>query len=71
MSPFVVEGPEMSESREQYIVNGKGEKKSIVLPPSRYRRLLADLHDLAIVAERRRERPIPILEMKRRLKQDG
>jgi hypothetical protein len=61
----------MSEAREQYIVNEKGEKKSIVLPLNRCRRLLADLHDLAVVAERRRERPIPILEMKRRLKQDG
>jgi hypothetical protein len=71
MSPFVVEGPGMSEAREQYIVNEKGEKKSIVLPLSRYRRLLADLHDLAVVAERRRERPIPISDMKRRLKRGG
>ena len=61
----------MAEVREHYIVNDKGKKTSVVLPLSRYRRLLEDLHDLAVVAERRRERPIPIAEMKRRLKPDG
>ena len=61
----------MTEVREHYIVNDKGKKTSVVLPLSRYRRLLEDLHDLAVVAERRRERPIPIAEMKRRLKPDG
>ena len=61
----------MTEVREHYIVNDKGKKTSVVLPLSRYRRLLEDLHDLAVVAERRRERPIPIAEVKRRLKPDG
>jgi hypothetical protein len=32
---------------------------------------MEDLHDLAIVAERRSEEPIPLQEMKRRLRQDG
>jgi len=71
MSPFAVERPGTSESREQYIVNEKGKKTSIVSPLRRYRRLLEDLHDLAIVAERRREGPSPISDMKRRLKLDG
>jgi hypothetical protein len=33
--------------------------------------LLEDLHDLAVVAERRKETPISLEEMKRRLKKDG
>jgi hypothetical protein len=61
----------MTEVREHYIVNDEGKKISVVLPLSRYRRLLEDLHDLAAVAERRRERPIPIAEVKRRLKPEG
>lgn len=52
-------------------MNEKGKKTSIVSPLRRYRRLLEDLHDLAIVAERRREGPSPISDMKRRLKLDG
>ena len=61
----------MTEVREHYIVNDKGKKTSVVLPLSRYRRLLEDLHDLGVLAERRREQPIPIAEAKRRLKPEG
>jgi hypothetical protein len=61
----------MTKSREHYIVNDKGKKISVVLPLSRYRRLLEDLHDLGVLAERRREQPIPIAEVKRRLKPEG
>jgi hypothetical protein len=32
---------------------------------------MEDLHDLAVVAERREEEPISFAEMKRRLKRDG
>jgi hypothetical protein len=36
-----------------------------------YRRLLEDLHDLAVVAERRDEPTVTLEELKRRLRQDG
>jgi hypothetical protein len=32
---------------------------------------MEDLHDLAVIAERKSEKPIPLEEMKRRLKKDG
>jgi hypothetical protein len=32
---------------------------------------MEDLHDLAVAAERRDEKPISFQEMKKRLKQDG
>ncbi len=36
-----------------------------------YEKLMADLHDLAVVAERRKEELISFDEVKRRLKDDG
>jgi PHD/YefM family antitoxin component YafN of YafNO toxin-antitoxin module len=56
---------------EQYLVDAKGNKKGVLLSIERYEQLTEDLHDLAIVAERRDEEPISFEEMKRRLKQDG
>ncbi len=57
--------------REQFIVDAKGKKTGIILPLKRYRKLMEDLHDLAVVAERRAEAPISLEAMKRRLKKDG
>jgi PHD/YefM family antitoxin component YafN of YafNO toxin-antitoxin module len=57
--------------QEQYVVDTKGKKLSVILSLERYERLMEDLHDLAIVAERRNEQPISFEEMKRRLKKDG
>ena len=57
--------------REQYVVDRQGKKKGVILPWGEYRQLLEDLHDLAVVAERRDEEPISMKEMKRRLKQHG
>ena len=57
--------------REQYVVDRKGKKKGVILPLGEYRQLLEDLHDLAVVAERRNEETISLKEMKRRLKQHG
>jgi PHD/YefM family antitoxin component YafN of YafNO toxin-antitoxin module len=61
----------MGPSREQYIVDPKGQKTAVILPFKRYEQLMEDLHDLAVVAERREEEPISFEEMKRRLKKDG
>ena len=56
---------------EKFVVDSKGKKTGIVLSLKRYRRLLEDLHDLAVIAERRSEPTIPFEVMKRRLKRDG
>ncbi|MBM4466601.1 MAG: hypothetical protein FJ014_13785 [Chloroflexi bacterium] len=61
----------METVQEQYVVDTKGKKLSVILSLERYERLMEDLHDLAIVAERRDEQPISFEEMKRRLKEDG
>ena len=60
----------MNGGMEQFIVDSKGEKTGVLLSLKRYQRLMEDLHDLAIVAERRKEKPVSLEEMKRRLKKD-
>ncbi len=61
----------MSALQEQYVVDTKGNKTAVILSLKRYEQLMEDLHDLAIVAERREEEPISLKEMKRRLQRDG
>ena len=61
----------MATTREQFIVDEKGKKTGVVLSLRRYQRLMEDLHGLAVVAERRTEKPIPTEEIRRRLKEDG
>ena len=39
----------------QFIIDEKGQRKSVVLPISGFQELMHDLEDLAIVAERREE----------------
>ena len=56
---------------EQYLVDSKGRKTGVLLSLEQHERLLEDLHDLAVVAERRDEDPISLEELKRRLKKDG
>jgi hypothetical protein len=51
----------------EFIHDARGRKKAIILPIRQYEQLLEDLHDLAIIAERRDEQPISFEEMKRRL----
>jgi len=61
----------MSVLQEQYVIDTKGRRTAVILPIKRYEQLMEDLHDLAIVAERRDEEPMSLEEMKRRLKRDG
>ena len=56
---------------QHYLVNEKGQKTAVVIPIEKYEELLEDLHDLAVVAERRDEPTIPFEELKERLRKDG
>jgi hypothetical protein len=58
-------------AREQFIVDVEGRRIAVVLPLKRYQKLIEDLHDLAAVAERRAEEPVPLEEVTRRLREDG
>ena len=59
----------MGKIREQFIVDEKGRKTAVVMPLADYRRLLEDLHDLSVVAERRQEPSVTLDEVKRRLRE--
>lgn len=61
----------MAATREKFVVDKQGKKKEVIIPFARYERLLEDLHDLAIVAERRKEKPVSMQELKKHLREDG
>ena len=56
---------------KQYVIDDKGQKTAVILPVEEYEELLEDLHDLAIIAERRNEPTMTFEELKKRLKQNG
>ncbi|MCK4805249.1 MAG: hypothetical protein KAT88_11855 [Spirochaetes bacterium] len=61
----------MDKLHEQFIVDNSGKKIAVVLPLENYEELLEDLHDLAIIAERKDETTISFDELKKGLKKDG
>jgi PHD/YefM family antitoxin component YafN of YafNO toxin-antitoxin module len=46
-------------------------KASVVMSRARYKQLMEDLHDLAVVAERRTEPAISLEDLKKRLRHRG
>lgn len=61
----------MSLFQPQFVVDEKGKRTAVLLTVKQYEKLIEDLHDLAIVAERRNEKPISLKEMRQRLEKDG
>ena len=63
----VVRGGQFTTSPSQLHYQSQRQKTAIVLPIREYQRLLEDLHDLGMVAERHDEYPVSLAEMKKRL----
>ena len=55
----------------QYLTDENGERTAVVLSLTDYERLLEDLDDLAVVAERRDELVIPHEQFVAELRRDG
>jgi hypothetical protein len=55
----------------RYVTDRQGKRTGMVLSPKQYSRLMEDLHDLAVVAERRSEKPIGLDEMRKRFHKRG
>jgi hypothetical protein len=76
LSPCAINNSRL-EVREMPVVKDRpssqrrGKKAGVILSRRRYERLMEDLHDLAVVAERRDEPSISYDEMKRRLRKRG
>jgi len=60
-----------SKYHAQYIVDEEGRRTAVILPIEEYEQLLEDLHDLAVIAERRDEATVSFEEVKERLKKGG
>jgi len=59
------------ESEVQYVTNQSGEKTAVIVPIEQFEELLADVGDLATVAERREEPTISHDQLLAELKRDG
>lgn len=57
----------MASQFQKFLVDDHGKKTAVLLPIKKYEKLMEDLHDLAVVAERKSEEPISLAEMKKRL----
>lgn len=57
--------------RGRYVTDRTGKRTGVVLSIKRYSRLMEDLHDLAVVAERRDEKTVTADDMKKRLHKRG
>ncbi len=57
----------MAQQKIRFLVDQWGRKQSVVLPIKKYRELLEDLTDLAIMAERKDEPTEPLDVVKKRL----
>ena len=57
----------MARNNPRYLVDESGRKISVVLAISEYRKLLEDLRDLALIAERKKEPAESISEVKKGL----
>lgn len=55
----------------QFIVDESGVKKSVIIPIEKYKEIIENIHDLAIIAERKDGSTISLEELKNRLKSDG
>lgn len=53
---------------EQFIIDESGKKKAVISPIEDYEELLEDIHDLAVIAERKEEPTASFDELKKRLK---
>jgi len=57
--------------KTQYITDDRGGKLAVVIPITDYEELMADISDLAAVAERRDEKTVSLADVKKRLVADG
>ena len=55
----------------QFIIDQSGTKKAVILPIEDYEELLEDIHDLAVIAERKDEPTVSLEDLKKKLKADG
>jgi len=66
-----IQEKEMTTEDVQYVVDEKGDRTAVIVPIGEYEELIEDLHDLAIIAERREEPTVSLDELRKKLIKDG
>ena len=61
----------MSTLDGEFVTDSKGNRTAVIVPIETYNRILEDIEDLAVIAERREEPTISLEELERRLRADG
>ena len=61
----------MSTEDVQYVVDEKGDRTAVIVPIGEYEKLSEDLHNLAIIAERREEPTVSLDQLRKKLIKDG
>ena len=61
----------MVKIHENFIIDRKGKRTAVILPYREYESLLEDLADLAVIAERRKDKTIAHKDFLAELKKDG
>jgi len=58
----------MASTQTKYIVDEKGNKSAVILPIEEYNELLEDIHDLAVIAERKKKNDtISVTDLKKKI----
>jgi PHD/YefM family antitoxin component YafN of YafNO toxin-antitoxin module len=57
--------------KAKYLIDETGKKTAVVLPVKEYEELIEDIHDLAVIAERKNEPIVDFKDLKKRLRADG
>jgi PHD/YefM family antitoxin component YafN of YafNO toxin-antitoxin module len=71
MSMLAKRSAKTTSLKGRYVTDRQGKRTGVVLSLKRYSRLMEDLHDLAVVAERRKEKLLSADDMKNRLRKRG
>ena len=71
MSMLAKRSAKTTSLKGRYVTDRQSERTGVVLSLKRYSRLMEDLHDLAVVAERRKEKLLSADGMKNHLRKRG
>ena len=55
----------------QYVFDDQGEIQAVMIDVKKHRRLWEDIQDILVARQSRKETPIPLEEVKRRLRDKG
>ncbi len=61
----------LTKVEKKFIVDENGKKSAVIVPIGKYEELLEDIHDLAVIAERRAEPTTSLGALKKKLKKNG